>query len=105
MCKFIINKRSASMLKQLSKNQYVKMTKVNDKEKEVEYGVVLNKNEDNYEIMTIGFINKNGNFLEYPIESYNLVDTYNIDDAYFDEVKENEVRRKMNIWMEEHYRH
>ncbi|CEI73525.1 MULTISPECIES: hypothetical protein [Romboutsia] len=93
------------MLKQLSKNQYVKMTKVNDKEKEVEYGVVLNKNEDNYEIMTIGFINKNGNFLEYPIESYNLVDTYNIDDAYFDEVKENEVRRKMNIWMEEHYRH
>lgn len=93
------------MLKQLSKNQYVKMTKVNDKEKEVEYGVVLNKNEDNYEIMTIGFINKNGNFLEYPIESYNLVDTYNIDDAYFDEVKENEVRRKMNIWMEKHYRH
>lgn len=93
------------MLKQLSKNQYVKMTKVNDKEKEVEYGVVLNKNEDNYEIMTIGFENKNGNFLEYPIESYNLVDTYSIDDADFDEVKENEVRRKMNLWMEENYRH
>lgn len=93
------------MLKQLSKNQYVKMIKVNDKEKDIEYGVVLNKNEDKYEIMTIGFENKNGNFLEYPIESYNLVDTYSIDDADFDEVKENEVRRKMNIWMEEHYRH
>lgn len=93
------------MLKQLSKNQYVKMIKVNDKEKDIEYGVVLSKNEDNYEIMTIGFENKNGNFLEYPIESYNLVDTYSIDDADFDEVKENEVRRKMNIWMEEHYRH
>lgn len=93
------------MLKQLSKNQYVKMIKVNDKEKDIEYGVVLSKNEDNYEIMTIGFENKNGNFLEYPIDAYNLVDTYSINDADFDEVKENEVRRKMNIWMEEHYRH
>ncbi|MGL4913296.1 MAG: hypothetical protein ACRC3Y_12795 [Romboutsia sp.] len=96
------------MLNQLAKNQYVKMVKNNDEKndnkKEVEYGIVLDGGQDQYEIMSIGFENKDGHFLEYPIEVENLVQTYNIHDAMFDEVKENEVRRKMNIWLEKNFK-
>lgn len=92
------------MLTKLSKNQYVKMVKTNNEQKDIEYGVVLNTIDDSYEIMSIGFENRHGNFLEYPIETQNLVQTYCINDANFDEVKENEVRRKMNVWMDRKYR-
>lgn len=92
------------MLNQLAKNQYVKIVKNDANNKEVEYGVVLNEHNKQYEIMSIGFENKNGHFLEYPIEVPDLVQTYAINDAMFDEVKENEVRRKMNIWMEKNYK-
>ena len=96
------------MLNQLAKNQYVKMVKNNDEKnnkKEVEYGIVLNGEQNQYEIMSIGFENKNGHFLEYPTDVENLVQTYDIHDAMFDEVKENEVRRKMNIWLEKNFKH
>ncbi|RDY24730.1 hypothetical protein CHF27_000595 [Romboutsia maritimum] len=92
------------MLNQLAKNQYVKIIKCDDKKKEIEYGVVLDKYSDEYNIMSVGFENKNGVFLEYPTNVENLVQTYKIEDAMFDEVKENEVRRKMNIWMEKNYK-
>ena len=54
--------------------------------------------------MSIGFENKNGKFVEYPTNVENLVQSYTIQDAQFDEVKENEVRRKMNIWLENNYK-
>lgn len=91
------------MLNTLARNQYVKISNC-DKNEDVEYGVVLNKNEDNYDIMSIGFLNKNGHFLEYPPEVDNLVQNYNISDADFEEVKKNEIRRKMNAWMEKNYK-
>ena len=91
------------MLNTLAKNQYVKISNC-DKNEDVEYGVVLNKNENNYDIMSIGFENKNGNFLEYPPNVDKLVQSYNISDADFEEVKKNEIRRKMNIWLETNYK-
>lgn len=95
------------MLNKLAKNQYVKMVKCddtkNDKHKEVEYGVVLNEHDGKYDVMSIGFENKNGTFLEYPTDVHNLVQTYSTKDAMFDEVKENEVRRKMDIWLDRNY--
>ena len=54
--------------------------------------------------MSVGFENKNGKFLEYPTNVENLVQSYSINDAQFDEVKENEVRRKMNGWIEKNYK-
>ena len=89
------------MLNTLAKNQYVKISNCN-KNEDVEYGVVVNKNEDNYDIMSIGFENKNANFLEYPPNVDKLVQSYSINDADFEEVKKNEIRRKMNIWLESH---
>ncbi|WP_373600570.1 hypothetical protein [Paraclostridium bifermentans] len=91
------------MLNNLSQNQYVKISNSNKIDESVEYGVVINKNENKYDIMSIGFENKNGNFLEYPPNVEKLVQTYSIEDAQFDEVKKNEIRRKMNIWLENHY--
>ena len=91
------------MLNTLAKNQYVKISNCN-KNEDIEYGVVVNKNEDNYDIMSIGFENKNGNFLEYPPNVDKLVQSYSINDADFEEVKKNEIRRKMNIWLESHYK-
>ncbi|KKY02567.1 MULTISPECIES: hypothetical protein [Paraclostridium] len=91
------------MLNTLARNQYVKISNCN-KNEDVEYGVVVNKNEDNYDIMSIGFENKNGNFLEYPPNVDKLVQSYSINDADFEEVKKNEIRRKMNIWLESHYK-
>ena len=40
-----------------------------------------------YDIMSVGFENKNGKFLEYPTNVENLVQSYTINDAQFDEVK------------------
>ncbi|MEN2256433.1 hypothetical protein AAIB48_01135 [Paraclostridium benzoelyticum] len=91
------------MLNTLARNQYVKISNCN-KNEDVEYGVVVNKSEDNYDIMSIGFENKNGNFLEYPPNVDKLVQSYSINDADFEEVKKNEIRRKMNIWLESHYK-
>ncbi|WP_250672842.1 hypothetical protein LZ906_004730 [Paraclostridium ghonii] len=91
------------MLNTLAKNQYVKISN-SDKNEDIEYGVVINKGEDKYDIMSIGFENKNGNFLEYPPNVDKLVQSYSIDDADFEEVKKNEIRRKMNIWLENHYK-
>lgn len=89
------------MLSKLAKNQYVKLVKEDEnKGKEVEYGVVLHEHDNKYDIMSIGFENKNGVFLGYPTEVNNLVQTYTTEDAIFYEVKEDEVRRKMNIWLE-----
>lgn len=92
------------MLNKLAKNQYVKIIKNDNMGKEIEYGVVLNEENQKYDIMSIGFENRNGTFLEYPTNVENLVQTYSIKDAMFDEVKENEVRRKMNIWLEKNYK-
>jgi hypothetical protein len=93
-----------NMLNSLAKNQYVKISNSSKIEGDVEYGVVINTNESSYDIMSIGFENKNGNFLEYPPNVDRLVQTYNIKDANFDEVKKNEIRRKMNIWLETNYK-
>ena len=71
---------------------------------DIEYGVVLESENGKYDIMSIGFENKNGKFLEYPTNVENLVQCYTTNDAQFDEVKENEVRRKMNIWLENNYK-
>lgn len=92
------------MLNKLAKNQYVKITKNNLSDNEIEYGVVLHEENGKYDIMSIGFENKNGKFLEYPTNVENLVQSYTTQDAQFDEVKENEVRRKMNIWLENNYK-
>lgn len=91
------------MLNKLAKNQYVKIIKENN---EIEYGVVLNDNNENetYNIMSVGFENKNGKFLEYPINAENITQNYTMTSAQFEEVKENEVRRKMNMWIEKNYR-
>ncbi|MEF9990488.1 MAG: hypothetical protein RRZ84_04690 [Romboutsia sp.] len=92
------------MLNQLAKNQYVKITKNTKSEEDVEYGVVLDNNENKYDIMSVGFENRNGKFIAYPTNVENLVQSYTTNDAVFDEVKENEVRRKMNIWLEKNYK-
>ncbi|MGL5348054.1 MAG: hypothetical protein ACRDA3_11940 [Peptostreptococcaceae bacterium] len=92
------------MLNKLAKNQYVKIIKDDNMGKEVEYGVVLDSENNKYDIMSVGFENRNGHFLEYPTNVENLVQSYTINDAKFDEVKENEVRRKMNIWIEKNYK-
>lgn len=91
------------MLNKLAKNQYVKITNC-DKNEDIEYGVVLTNKDDKYDIMSIGFENKNGSFIEYPTDVENLVQTYTTNDATFYEVKENHVRRKMNLWMEKNYK-
>lgn len=91
------------MLTKLAKNQYVKISNC-DKNDDIEYGVVLTDKEDKYDIMSIGFENERGTFIEYPTNVENLVQTYTTNDATFDEVKENNVRRKMNIWMEKNYK-
>lgn len=96
------------MLNKLAVNQYVKMVKPNDtkndKRMEVEYGVVLNEHDNKYDVMSVGFENKNGVFLEYPTNVENLVQTYTTQETAFDEVKENEVRRKMDRWLERNYK-
>lgn len=88
------------MLNKLSKNQYVKIIKNDSENKDIEYGVVLDEDNGKYDIMSIGFENKNGKFIEYPTNVENLVQSYTTEDTQFSEVKENEVRRKMNIWLE-----
>lgn len=92
------------MLNKLAKNQYVKIIKDDLDNGGIEYGVVLNDENEKYDIMSIGFENKNGKFVEYPTNVENLVQSYTTQDAQFDEVKENEVRRKMNIWLENNYK-
>ena len=92
------------MLNKLAKNQYVKIIKSNLENSDIEYGVVLNDENEKYDIMSIGFENKNGKFVEYPTNVENLVQSYTTQDAQFDEVKENEVRRKMKIWLENNYK-
>ena len=96
------------MLNKLAKNQYVKIIK-SDLENglnnsDIEYGVVLNDENEKYDIMSVGFENKNGKFVEYPTNVEYLVQSYTTQDAQFDEVKENEVRRKMNGWIEKNYK-
>ncbi|MBO3444792.1 hypothetical protein [Clostridium sp. CCUG 7971] len=91
------------MLNKLAKNQYVKITNC-DKNEDIEYGVVLTEKDDKYDIMSVGFENKNGSFIDYPTDVENLVQTYTTKDATFYEVKENDVRRKMNLWMEKNYK-
>ncbi|WP_042272921.1 hypothetical protein [Faecalimicrobium dakarense] len=91
------------MLNKLAKNQYVKITNC-DKNEDIEYGVVLTEKDDKYDIMSVGFENKNGAFIDYPTDVENLVQTYTTNDATFYEVKENDVRRKMNLWIEKNYK-
>ena len=76
------------MLNKLAKNQYVKIIKSNLENSDIEYGVVLNDENEKYDIMSIGFENKNGKFVEYPTNVENLVQSYTTQDAQFDEVKE-----------------
>ena len=93
------------MLNKLAKNQYVKLTKENGKNKEVEYGIVLNEYGEQYDIMSVGFENKDGHFLAYPPNVGNLVQTYTTNEGtVFDEVKEKQVRRAMNVWVEKNYK-
>ena len=92
------------MLNKLAKNQYVKIIKDDLENAGVEYGVVLNDENENYDIMSIGFENRNGKFIEYPTNVENLVQRYTTQDAHFEEVKKDEVRRKMNIWLESNYK-
>lgn len=89
------------MLNNLAKNQYVKISK-NDNS--VEYGVVLNVDNNKYDIMSIGFENKNGRFIEYPPNVENFIQSYDINDAQFDEVKKDQIRRSMNRWMDKYNR-
>ena len=96
------------MLNKLAKNQYVKIIK-SDLENglnnsDIEYGVVLNDENEKYDIMSIGFENKNGKFVEYPTNVEYLVQSYTTQDAQFEEVKKSEVRRKINIWLENNYK-
>ena len=94
------------MLKQLAQNQYVKITRP----ERTEYGVVtnINKSEDNeeyiYDIMSIGFENKNGEFLTYPPNTEYMNHSYGIQDASFDEVKRHQVRREMSNWMDKYFK-
>ncbi len=93
------------MLNKLAKNQYVKLVKSNGNAKEVEYGVVLNEHGDEYDIISVGFENKDGHFLAYPPNVENLVQTYTTNEGtMFDEVKENQVRRAMHVWIEQNYK-
>ena len=92
------------MLNKLAKNQYVKIIKDDLDNGGIEYGVVLNDENEKYDIMSIGFENKNGKFVEYPTNVENLVQCYTTQDAQFEEVKKAEVRRKMNIWLENNYK-
>lgn len=92
------------MLNKLAKNQYVKIIKDDLDNGGIEYGVVLNDENEKYDIMSIGFENKNGKFVEYPTNVENLVQCYTTQDAQFEEVKKDEVRRKMNIWLENNYK-
>jgi len=96
------------MLNKLAKNQYVKIIKGDLenglKNSDIEYGVVLNNENEKYDIMSIGFENKNGKFVEYPTNVEYLVQSYTTQDAQFEEVKKDEVRRKMNIWLENNYK-
>lgn len=89
------------MLNNLAKNQYVKISR-NDNS--VEYGVVLNVDNNKYDIMSIGFENKNGRFIEYPPNVENFIQSYDINDAKFDEVKKDQIRRSMNRWMDKYNR-
>lgn len=94
------------MLKQLAQNQYVKITRPG----RTEYGVVtnINKSEDGeeniYDIMSIGFENKNGAFLTYPPNTEFMNHSYSINDAQFDEVKRHQVRREMSNWMDKYFK-
>ena len=54
--------------------------------------------------MSVGFENKNGKFVEYPANVENLVQCYTTQDAQFDEVKKDEVRRKINVWLNNNYK-
>ena len=92
------------MLNKLAKNQYVKIIKDDFPNGGIEYGVVLNDENEKYDIMSIGFENRNGKFIEYPTNIENLVQSYTTQDAHFEEVKKDEVRRKMNIWLENNYK-
>lgn len=92
------------MLNKLAKNQFVKMTKNDERNSEIEYGVVLNEENGKYDIMSVGFENKNGKFVEYPANVENLVQCYTTQDAQFDEVKKDEVRRKINVWLNNNYK-
>ena len=92
------------MLNKLAKNQYVKIIKDDFPNGGIEYGVVLNDENEKYDIMSIGFENRNGKFIEYPTNVENLVQSYTTQDANFEEVKKDEVRRKMNIWLENNYK-
>ena len=92
------------MLNKLAKNQYVKIIKSNLENSDIEYGVVLNDENEKYDIMSVGFENKNGKFVEYPTNVEYLVQSYTTQDAQFEEVKKGEVRRKMNIWLENNYK-
>ena len=92
------------MLNKLAKNQYVKIIKDDFQNGGIEYGVVLNDENEKYDIMSIGFENRNGKFIEYPTNVENLVQSYTTQDAHFEEVKKDEVRRKMNIWLENNYK-
>lgn len=89
------------MLNSLAKNQYVKISRSDNT---VEYGVVINVNDNKYDIMSVGFENKNGRFIEYPPNVENFVQSYSINDAQFDEVKKNKVRRDINRWMDKYNR-
>ncbi len=92
------------MLNKLAKNQYVKIIKNDLNNSGVEYGVVLNNENEKYDIMSIGFENRNGKFIEYPTNVENLVQCYTTKDAQFEEVKKDEVRRKMNVWLETNHK-
>lgn len=92
------------MLNKLAKNQYVKIIKNDLNNSGVEYGVVLNNENEKYDIMSIGFENRNGKFIEYPTNVENLVQCYTTKDAQFEEVKKDEVRRKMNVWLESNHK-
>ncbi len=91
------------MLHSLAKNQFVKMTKTEDGV--VEYGLVMenNQEENKYKILSIGFLNKNGEFLCYPTEVSELKETLKINDRVFEEVKDTKIRRKMNQWIDENF--
>ncbi|KXZ39830.1 hypothetical protein SAMN05661008_00949 [Alkalithermobacter thermoalcaliphilus JW-YL-7 = DSM 7308] len=91
------------MLNKLSQNQFVKITKLNDNT--VEYGIVTKTNyeEDEYEVLYMGFLNKNGEFLSYPTEVERILERLKITDAIFEDVKETKIKRKMNKWMDENF--
>ncbi|OPJ57150.1 hypothetical protein [Alkalithermobacter paradoxus] len=91
------------MLNKLAQNQFVKITKPH--KDYVEYGIVTktNHDENEYEILYMGFLNQNGEFLSYPTEVQRLLERLKITDGIFEEVKEAKIRRKMNKWMDENF--